>query len=65
MMETVTRRLRTRRTCFSWVLVSFIPGLGDFRGRVLHSALWDVNEEGGWEEYVRDWGDKAIGIIGN
>ncbi|KAI0291048.1 hypothetical protein B0F90DRAFT_1781322, partial [Multifurca ochricompacta] len=42
MMETVTRRLRRWRTCFSWVSVSFIPGLGDFRGRVLHSALWDV-----------------------
>ncbi|KAI0291505.1 hypothetical protein B0F90DRAFT_1671498 [Multifurca ochricompacta] len=64
-MDTVTRRLRTWRTCFSWVLVSSIPGFGNFRGRVLHSAQWDVNEEGGWEEYVKDWGDKAIGIIGN
>ncbi|KAI0296315.1 FAD/NAD-binding domain-containing protein [Multifurca ochricompacta] len=42
-----------------------IPGLGDFRGRVLHSAQWDVTEEGGWEEGVKDWGDKAVGIIGN
>ncbi|KAI0294480.1 hypothetical protein B0F90DRAFT_1821181 [Multifurca ochricompacta] len=56
-METVTRRLRTRRTCFSWVLVSFIPGLGDFRGRVLRSAQWDITEEGELEEGVKDWGD--------
>ncbi|KAI0288859.1 hypothetical protein B0F90DRAFT_1672703 [Multifurca ochricompacta] len=34
-------------------------------GILRSSALWDVNEEGGWEEYVKDWGDKAIGIIGN
>ncbi|KAI0293171.1 hypothetical protein B0F90DRAFT_1822284 [Multifurca ochricompacta] len=45
-IETVTRRSRTRGTCFSWVLVSSIPGLRDFRGRVLHSAQWDVTEEG-------------------
>ncbi|KAI0293159.1 hypothetical protein B0F90DRAFT_1764346 [Multifurca ochricompacta] len=44
---------RTRGTCFSWVLVSFIPGLGDFRGRVLHSGQWDVTEEGEWEEGVK------------
>ncbi|KAI0290406.1 hypothetical protein B0F90DRAFT_1929333 [Multifurca ochricompacta] len=29
------------------------------------SAQWDVTEEGEWEEYVKDWGDKAVGIIGN
>ncbi|KAI0296905.1 hypothetical protein B0F90DRAFT_1744031 [Multifurca ochricompacta] len=52
-METMTRRSRTRGTCFSWVLVSFIPGLGNFRGRVFHSGQWDVTEEGEWEEGVK------------
>ncbi|KAI0289910.1 hypothetical protein B0F90DRAFT_1790364, partial [Multifurca ochricompacta] len=63
-METVMRRSRTRGTCFSWVFVSSIPGLRDFRGRVLHSAQWGVTEEGWWEEVVKDWGDKAVGVIG-
>ncbi|KAI0293022.1 hypothetical protein B0F90DRAFT_1822419 [Multifurca ochricompacta] len=31
----------------------------------LHFMGWDVTEEGGWEEGVKDWGDKAVGIIGN
>ncbi|KAI0057669.1 FAD/NAD-P-binding domain-containing protein [Artomyces pyxidatus] len=41
-----------------------IPGLGDFKGRVVHSAQWDVSE-GRWEEGVQDWGDKRVGVVGN
>ncbi len=38
-----------------------IPGLRDFGGRLLHSAQWDVSD-GTWE---KDWGDKAVGVVGN
>ncbi|KAI0057663.1 FAD/NAD(P)-binding domain-containing protein [Artomyces pyxidatus] len=37
-----------------------IPGLGEFRGRVVHSGRWDVSDEG-----VKDWADKRVGVIGN
>ncbi|KAI0275485.1 hypothetical protein BC834DRAFT_52296 [Gloeopeniophorella convolvens] len=41
-----------------------IPGLLDFKGRLLHSAEWNVTD-GAWEEGVKDWGDKVVGIVGN
>ncbi|KAI0289915.1 hypothetical protein B0F90DRAFT_1672218 [Multifurca ochricompacta] len=63
-METVMRRSRTRGTCFSWVLASSIPGLSDFRGRVLLSAQWGVTEEGWWEEVVKDAGIRPLGPSG-
>ncbi|KZT22657.1 FAD/NAD(P)-binding domain-containing protein [Neolentinus lepideus HHB14362 ss-1] len=40
-----------------------IEGLESFKGRVLHSAQWDVTD-GHWEEGVRDWGEKKVGVIG-
>ncbi|TFY70634.1 hypothetical protein EVG20_g2373 [Dentipellis fragilis] len=40
-----------------------IPGLGSFSGKLLHSADWD-KAEGGWEETVKDWKDKTVGVIG-
>ena len=40
-----------------------IPGLNDFKGRLVHSANWDIGE-GSWEDGVKDWGDKRVGIIG-
>ncbi|KAJ7610491.1 FAD/NAD-P-binding domain-containing protein [Roridomyces roridus] len=41
-----------------------IEGLREFQGRLVHSAQWDVGG-GAWEEGVKDWGDKTVGIIGN
>ncbi|KAJ7622059.1 FAD/NAD-P-binding domain-containing protein [Roridomyces roridus] len=41
-----------------------IDGLKDFKGKLVHSAQWDVGE-GTWEEGVKDWGDKTVGVIGN
>ncbi|KAJ7101297.1 FAD/NAD-P-binding domain-containing protein [Mycena belliarum] len=41
-----------------------IEGLKEFGGTLLHSAQWDVGN-GTWEEGVKDWGDKTVGIIGN
>ncbi|KAI0319936.1 FAD/NAD-P-binding domain-containing protein [Amylostereum chailletii] len=41
-----------------------IEGLKEFGGRVLHTAQWDVTE-GAWQEGVKDWGDKNVGVIGN
>jgi len=35
-----------------------IPGLNDFKGRLVHSANWDVGEG------LNDWSDKRIGVIG-
>ncbi|KAJ3480196.1 hypothetical protein NLI96_g8512 [Meripilus lineatus] len=44
-----------------------IEGLDTFQGRLVHSAQWDVEgSEGGssWEEGVKDWKDKKVGVIG-
>ncbi|KAG6911287.1 hypothetical protein DXG01_002126 [Tephrocybe rancida] len=43
-----------------------VPGLESFKGRVIHSAQWDRDEDGkgGWQETIKDWGDKRVGIIG-
>ncbi|KAJ7175158.1 FAD/NAD-P-binding domain-containing protein [Mycena crocata] len=41
-----------------------IEGLKEFGGTVVHSAQWNVGD-GAWEEGVKDWGDKTVGIIGN
>ncbi|EPQ60007.1 flavin-binding monooxygenase [Gloeophyllum trabeum ATCC 11539] len=40
-----------------------IEGLKTFKGRMLHSAQWDVSD-GHWEEGVKDWGEKRVGVIG-
>ncbi|TFK56356.1 FAD/NAD-binding domain-containing protein [Heliocybe sulcata] len=40
-----------------------IEGLKEFKGKVLHSAQWDVTD-GHWEDGVKDWGDKKVGVIG-
>ena len=40
-----------------------IDGLKDFDGRLVHSAHWDISD-GAWEEGVKDWGDKSVGVIG-
>ncbi|KAJ7082439.1 FAD/NAD-P-binding domain-containing protein [Mycena belliarum] len=41
-----------------------IAGLKEFGGTLVHSAQWDVGN-GTWEEGVKDWGDKTVGVIGN
>jgi hypothetical protein len=41
-----------------------IPGLREFRGRLLHTAQWDVGDLDG-AEVPQDWHDKAVGVIGN
>jgi cation diffusion facilitator CzcD-associated flavoprotein CzcO len=43
-----------------------IPGLKDFKGQVLHSANWDVTsgDRDPWQEGVKDWGNKRVGVIG-
>lgn len=42
-----------------------IEGLESFKGKLIHSAEWDVGEEGeSWQESVKDWGEKRVGVIG-
>ena len=41
-----------------------IEGLKDFKGRLMHSAQWDVSESNSWEEGAKDWGNKTVGVIG-
>ncbi|KAI0029542.1 FAD/NAD-P-binding domain-containing protein [Vararia minispora EC-137] len=41
-----------------------IEGLKDFKGTIVHSAQWNLSE-GSWEDDVRDWANKNIGVIGN
>ena len=40
-----------------------IAGLKDFKGTMVHSADWNL---GGatWEDDVKDWGNKKVGVIG-
>ena len=40
-----------------------IQGLRDFKGTMVHSAGWDLGGTS-WEEDVKDWGNKKIGVIG-
>ncbi|KAL1676307.1 hypothetical protein EV122DRAFT_280182 [Schizophyllum commune] len=42
-----------------------IEGLHTFKGSVIHSAQWETPDGGDtWEESVRNWGDKRVGVIG-
>ncbi|KAG5641634.1 hypothetical protein DXG03_004557 [Asterophora parasitica] len=43
-----------------------LEGLESFKGRVIHSAEWDRGEDGKatWQDTVKDWGNKRVGIIG-
>ncbi|CAA7268081.1 unnamed protein product [Cyclocybe aegerita] len=43
-----------------------IAGLDSFNGKVIHSANWytGTDPEKGWEESIKNWGDKTIGVIG-
>lgn len=40
-----------------------IPGLQDFKGKIVHSAAWEC-EPGMWPETVKDWNDKSVAVIG-
>lgn len=40
-----------------------ITGLKDFKGTMVHSANWDLGGTS-WEDDVKDWGDKKVGVIG-
>ncbi|KAF9270874.1 FAD/NAD-binding domain-containing protein [Marasmius fiardii PR-910] len=46
-----------------------IEGLHEFKGKVIHSAQWETGEGSGdphltWEDSVKSWGDKTVGVIG-
>jgi cation diffusion facilitator CzcD-associated flavoprotein CzcO len=43
-----------------------IPGLPEFRGRLLHTAQWDVGTSDVDDDGVpHTWHDKVVGVIGN
>ena len=39
-----------------------IEGLWDFKGKVIHSADWEQSDS--WQETVKDWSSKRVGVIG-
>ncbi|KAJ7103195.1 FAD/NAD-binding domain-containing protein [Mycena belliarum] len=44
-----------------------IPGLQSFGGKIVHSAKWETGEgdpASPWEDTVRSWKDKKVGVIG-
>ncbi|RDB29291.1 putative sterigmatocystin biosynthesis monooxygenase stcW [Hypsizygus marmoreus] len=43
-----------------------IEGLETFKGTVVHSAQWETGEgeDQGWQESVKGWGEKNVGVIG-
>jgi hypothetical protein len=45
-----------------------IEGLHEFKGKIMHSAQWETEEDGSlgqeWESSVKGWGDKRVGVIG-
>ena len=40
-----------------------IEGIHTFKGRLVHSADWDI-EGSTWQEGVKDWSNKTVGVIG-
>ncbi|KAK0481439.1 FAD/NAD-binding domain-containing protein [Armillaria novae-zelandiae] len=56
--ETATQFMEFEDTC---------DGLKEFQGKVIHSAQWETGEGGpdaAWEDTVKNWGDKRVGVIG-
>ncbi|KAH8112943.1 FAD/NAD-binding domain-containing protein [Phellopilus nigrolimitatus] len=41
-----------------------IEGLRAFKGKLVHSAAWELDEAGSWQGSVADWKDKRVGVIG-
>lgn len=42
-----------------------IQGIETFQGELIHSAAWKTKEgEGKWEDTVKTWGEKRVGVIG-
>ncbi|KAF9453877.1 FAD/NAD(P)-binding domain-containing protein [Macrolepiota fuliginosa MF-IS2] len=42
-----------------------IQGIESFEGELIHSAAWKTKEgEGAWEDTVKTWGEKRVGVIG-
>lgn len=42
-----------------------IQGLNTYQGELIHSAEWRTREgEGAWEDTVKTWGEKRVGVIG-
>lgn len=44
-----------------------IEGLHRFQGKLIHSANWNTGEGDpakGWEDTVKNWGDKKVAVIG-
>jgi len=41
-----------------------IDGLKDFKGLLLHSAQWDLDDDRNWQKGVKDWKGKRVGVIG-
>ena len=42
-----------------------VEGLEDFKGTLIHSGNWPMNGCKTWQETVKDWGDKNVGVIGS
>ncbi|OBZ65862.1 putative sterigmatocystin biosynthesis monooxygenase stcW [Grifola frondosa] len=40
-----------------------VQGLKDFKGQLFHSAAFEVGDKT-WQEAVKDWKDKKVGVIG-
>lgn len=41
-----------------------IEGLDKYKGALYHSAQWDLMEGQSWQDTVKDWGEKTVGVIG-
>jgi cation diffusion facilitator CzcD-associated flavoprotein CzcO len=42
-----------------------IQGIDTFQGELIHSAEWRTREgEGAWEDTVKTWNEKRVGVIG-
>ena len=42
-----------------------IDGLEEFKGRLLHTAGWEVKDGESWEEGMKDWKNKRVAVIGS
>ena len=41
-----------------------IDGLLTFKGKLMHSAAWDMQGQTTWQDSVKGWKDKKVGLIG-
>lgn len=51
--------------CLSRWKLPDIPGVKDFKGKLMHTGDWDTQGSAWWQESVKGWESKTVGVIGS